>query len=335
MAEQVHKRLTDEQMKMIVEKYPARELSAAQAMELLDLKRRQFFEWVRRYRNDPEAFTIDYGRKGTGRKSAIRSMPISSRNWQSKRHYRRSVNSRPVLQLQLYSGSAKENTTRRRYLFPRSSRGQKNGYYIPKPERAIHDREVITHHAGELIQHDSSYHRWSPYIAEKFYLITSLDDYSRYLFYADITEKESSWAHIIALESVCTRYGLPLSYYVDNHAMFRFLEKRDTVWTKHHLKTDETDPQWKQVLQELRVKVTYALSPQAKGKIERPYRWLQDRIVRTCARENIQTISQVREILSYEVKRYNEHQVHSTTGEIPRMRLERAIEEGQDALSPI
>lgn len=63
MAEQVHKRLTDEQMKMIVEKYAARELSAAQAMELLDLKRRQFFEWVRRYRNDAEAFTINYQRK--------------------------------------------------------------------------------------------------------------------------------------------------------------------------------------------------------------------------------------------------------------------------------
>ncbi len=43
--------------------------------------------------------------------------------------------------------------------------------------------------------------------------------------------------------------------------------------------TTETDPQWKQILTECKVKVTYALSPQAKGKIERPYRWLQDRLV--------------------------------------------------------
>jgi hypothetical protein len=116
--------------------------------------------------------------------------------------------------------------------------------------------------------------------------------------------------------------------------MFRFLEKRDTVWTKHHLKTDETDPQWKQVLRDLRVKVTYALSPQAKGKIERPYRWLQDRIVRTCARENVRDISQIREILAFEVKRYNEHQVHSTTGEIPVVRLEKALEEGDSLFRP-
>jgi hypothetical protein len=47
--------------------------------------------------------------------------------------------------------------------------------------------------------------------------------------------------------------------------------------------------------------VIYALSPQAKGKIERPYQWLQDRIVRTCAREDIRTIEKAREVLKYEV----------------------------------
>jgi hypothetical protein len=116
--------------------------------------------------------------------------------------------------------------------------------------------------------------------------------------------------------------------------MFRFLEKRDTVWRRHYMKTDEIDPQWKQVLRDLRVKVTYALSPQAKGKIERPYRWLQDRIVRTCARENVRDIAQVRDVLAYEVQRYNEYQVHSTTGEIPMMRLERALHEGKTLFRP-
>jgi hypothetical protein len=166
------------------------------------------------------------------------------------------------------------------------------------------------------------------------YLITSLDDYSRYLFYAEIMEKETSWAHVCALESLCTRYGLPFSYYVDNDSIFRFIEKRDSVWRKHYVKTDEADPQWKQVLQDLRVKVIYALSAPAKGKIERPYRWLQDHIVRTSARENVQSVAQVREILRYEVKRYNEVQVHSTTGEIPVVRLERALREGKTLFRP-
>jgi len=52
----------------------------------------------------------------------------------------------------------------------------------------------------------------------------------------------------------------------------------------HQKFTDEATPQWKQVLDDCYVKVTYALSPQAKGKIEHPYQWLQDRLVRTCVR---------------------------------------------------
>lgn len=110
---------------------------------------------------------------------------------------------------------------------------------------------------------------------------------ARYILYAALIERESSWTHIQALESVILKYGLPYSYYVDSHCIFRFVQGRDSVHRTHYSLTDEVDPQWKQVLKDLDVHVTYALSPQAKGKIERPYEWLQDRIVRTCAREGI------------------------------------------------
>lgn len=66
---------------------------------------------------------------------------------------------------------------------------------------------------------------------------------------------------------------------------------------------------FKQVLDELQIKLIYALSPQAKGKIERPYGWLQDRIVRTCAREGIADINDARQVLASELKRYNSYQV--------------------------
>ena len=58
-------------------------------------------------------------------------------------------------------------------------RARKNDFYLRKPKRTVHDREVLTNYAGELIQHDSSYHLWAPNAQEKWYLITSLDDYSR------------------------------------------------------------------------------------------------------------------------------------------------------------
>jgi hypothetical protein len=154
------------------------------------------------------------------------------------------------------------------------------------------------------------------------------------MLYADMIEKETVWRHITALETVWLRHGFPLSYYVDCDSIFRFVERRDSIWRKHYLKTDEAEPQWKRIMNECRVKVIYALSPQAKGKIERPYRWLQDRIVRICARENIRKIEGVRKVLSYEVNRYNKQQVHSTTGEIPILRFERGIREGKSLFRP-
>lgn len=56
--------------------------------------------------------------------------------------------------------------------------------------------------------------------------------------------------------------------------------------------------------------------------------------MRTCAREGIKTIDGARDILRYEVHRYNQHQVHSTTGEIPIVRFERAIEDGRHLFRP-
>ena len=140
-------------------------------------------------------------------------------------------------------------------------------------------------------------------------------------------EKETTWEHILALEAVLLKYGFPLAYYVDSHSIFRFVQGRDSFWRNHYKLTDEANPQWKQILDDCRVKVTYALSPQAKGKIERPYRWIQDRLVRTCYRENIKVIQEAQLILNSLVRKYNYRIVHSTTGEIPYIRFQRAIRE--------
>ena len=69
-------------------------------------------------------------------------------------------------------------------------------------------------------------------------------------------------------------------------------------------------------------------------KVERPYRWLQDRIVRTCAIEELTTIDEVRAVLREEVDRYNNYQVHSTTGESPSIRFEKARKEGNSLFRP-
>ncbi|MFB3887533.1 MAG: hypothetical protein ACE144_20125 [Thermodesulfobacteriota bacterium] len=87
-------------------------------------------------------------------------------------------------------------------------RAKSHGSYLKKTKRSTHDREVLTRYIGKLIQHDASHHLWAPAAKEKCYLITSLDDFSRFLlFYAVLVRKETSWTHILALQTVILRYG--------------------------------------------------------------------------------------------------------------------------------
>jgi hypothetical protein len=53
---------------------------------------------------------------------------------------------------------------------------------------------------------------WSPFAQEKWYLITSIDDFSRKLLFADFFSKETNWAHIQATQALIEAYGLPLRY---------------------------------------------------------------------------------------------------------------------------
>ena len=80
--------------------------------------------------------------------------------------------------------------------------------------------------------------------------------------------------------------------------------------------------------------ITYALSPQAKGKIERPYRWIQERIVRTAAKEKLTTIDELRAVLKELIRKYNTVWIHSTTKEIPIIRFENAIRENKTLFKP-
>ena len=209
-------------------------------------------------------------------------------------------------------------------------RAKELGYYrTEERQKAKHEREVISNYTGELIQHDSSHHLFAPLSQEKYYLITSIDDYSRYLIYAGLTKRESTVAHIKAVEQVFTMHGLPVAYYTDMHSIFHYIAARDEnlLHQKRHIGTGEIYTQWGYVLKECNVENIPAGSPQAKGKIERPYSWLQDHLTRTCYREKVTTIEQAKEVLKEEVRTYNYKRIHYVTGEIPAYRYEKARRE--------
>jgi len=325
---QLHKRFTSDQVRELLDRYLKKEIERIYIQEILGISRRRFFMLLKEWKEDPHLFTIQYQRTQAPRsispdveQNILRELTVEKKIIQNKE-----------VPLRSYNYSYIRDRLRGRYHQKVSlptiiDRAKKHGFYLKKPKRSSHDREILTRYAGELVQHDSSFHLWAPSAQEKWYLITSLDDYSRFILYAALVQKETSWTHIQALQTVILRHGLPFAYYVDSHSIFRFVQGRDSFWRNHYLLTDEATPQWKQVLEDCNVKVTYALSPQAKGKIERPYGWLQDRLIRTCVREDVATIKPAQQILRHEIYRYNYRQVHSTTQEIPYFRFQRALKE--------
>ena len=326
---QLHKKFTDSQVRELIDRYLRKEIKRKYIQEVLSIGKTRFFFLIKACRETPDEFSIQYTRNSKTRKisqdiedNIIKELQIEKDLIENKEVPLKRYN-------YSYIKDLLETKHHQRVSLPTIiDRAKKNDFHIKrKHKKAAHDREVLTNYAGELIQHDSSHHLWSPPAKEKWYLITSLDDFIRFILYATFLKGETSWAHILALQTVVLKYGTPFLYYVDSHSIFRFVQGRDSFWRKHHTLTDEADPQWKQVMHDCNIKVSYALSPQAKGKIERPYSWLQDRVVRTCVRDDVTDIRDAQRVLDREIHRYNYRQVHSTTQEVPYFRLQRALEE--------
>ncbi len=331
---QIHKKFSLDQVKLFFSSYLKNRMTREEVEKELGIGKSRFFVLLKQYKNNPDEFAIKYHRCTTTKLSHNVECAI-----QDGLRFDKQLIENASIPITTYNYSALRDRLQNKQgitvgLSTIIRRAKDIGCYQAKKPRRIHDREVLTTAIGALIQHDTSFHQWSPYVEGKWPLVTSLDDYSRKILYADLFEDESTWVHIEAAQILMEKYGIPLKYCVDQLRIFRFVQGRDSIWRKHILQTDDADPQWKQVMLSIGTGIIYALSPQAKGKIERPYRWLQDRIVRICAIEHVTGIDEAREVLKREVDRYNNHQVHSTTKEIPSYRFEKAKREGNSLFRP-
>jgi len=343
---QLHKRFSDEQIIFLFQAYSQDLMSREEVQETLSISRARFFALWKEYQSAPEAFSISYQHRSPKK---IPPEAEAAIEWELLRE--KALLEDPELPISGYNYSALRDRLQKQGIAVSLNtiidRAKKLGCHQPRRKKKAHDREVLTASIGALIQHDGSTHRWSPFAEEKWTLITSIDDYSRpgqpalavqgifdKILFVDFFPAESTWAHIQAAQALIQGYGIPLRYYVDSLRVLRFVQGRDNVWRKHVLQTDDVDTQWGKMMRLLGVDVVFALSPQAKGKVERPYRWLQDRIVRTCTLERISQIEDVREVLRDELDRYDDHQVHSTTKEIPNIRFARAMADSNSLFPP-
>jgi transposase len=209
MGEQLHKKFDDTFVKSVFKKYLSRDLSVKQVCDILQLKKSRFFVLINKYKLNPDEFSVLYKRSSPKRISTELEQIILSELEQEKKLINNSE-----IPITTYNYTYIRDQIYKYHRLKVSvptiiKRAKQHNYYIPKKPRKVHDREVITNYPGEMIQHDSSFHRFSPYVENKWYLVTSLDDFSRYMLYAKLLEKETSWAHIKALENVMLNVGIP------------------------------------------------------------------------------------------------------------------------------
>jgi transposase len=148
---------------------------------------------------------------------------------------------------------------------------------------------------GELVQIDGSHHDWFEGRAPKCCLIVFIDDATSSLLYCRFEEAETTQGYFRATKDYINTYGKPLSYYSDKHSIFRVNQE-----TAHQGIT-----QFQRAMQELDIQLICAHSPQAKGKVERANKTLQDRLIKEMRLRGINNIEQANKFLPEFIQKYN------------------------------
>ena len=130
---------------------------------------------------------------------------------------------------------------------------------------------------GALLLWDGSSHRWFGDDHDACNLTAVIDDATGTLLHGVFTAEEDAQSYLICLRQILLDKGMPLGLYMDRHGVFR---RNDDHWSlQEQLLGEQTPTQVGQALRQLAVKPIFALSPQAKGRIERLFNTLQDRLV--------------------------------------------------------
>jgi transposase len=148
---------------------------------------------------------------------------------------------------------------------------------------------------GELVQIDGSPHAWLEDRGPRCTLIIFVDDASGALRYARFDKAETTRGYMRGLRQYVGEHGVPLALYSDRHSIFG-----------KHDPEDPTPTQFERAARELGIEPILALTPQAKGRVERAFQTLQDRWVKALRLAGCKTLEQANALLPQLLRRYNE-----------------------------
>jgi len=162
------------------------------------------------------------------------------------------------------------------------------GLWQPRPRRvkSVHVWRPRRSAFGELVMMDSSPYRWLEERGPASHLIALIDDATSRVW-GRLVEHDSTEENLRTLRGWLERYGRPLALYTDKSGLF--VTSRPVQW-QEQLRGEPARTQVGRALAELDIEWIAAHSPQAKGRIERLFGTLQDRLVKEMRLRDIRTL---------------------------------------------
>jgi len=190
-----------------------------------------------------------------------------------------------------------ENIILGRQTVRRILRGAGLGPVRKRRPRRYHGRRPRKAQAGMMLLWDGSLHRWLEDRGPELCLMGAIDDATgEFLPGAHFVERECSASYLRVLLAISETYGLAGSIYMDRHSA---LHRNDEHWTLEEEFRGEQDPtQVGAALKALEIEPIFALSAQAKGRVERLWGTLQDRLVSELRLAGAKTLEEANGVLA-------------------------------------
>jgi len=154
---------------------------------------------------------------------------------------------------------------------------------------------------GEMLQLDGSHHDWFEGRRPKCVLMAYIDDATSRV-YGRFYEYEGTIPAMDSFKRYIRKYGIPMSVYMDKHRTYKS-PAEPSIEDEIHGTTPLSE--FGRALTELEVEIIHAHSPQAKGRIERLFKTLQDRLVKEMTIRGINTIEEANRYLNTYLSAHN------------------------------
>lgn len=264
------------------------QLTCQEAAQKLDISERQFHRLRQRYR-EGGAESLAHGNRGrpSPRRINAETRTVIGQLLESEYADYNSLHFLEILQsgyqIQISYSSLQNLRKELGYPTPKTKKPTKHrSRRAPKPVY------------GMMLQVDASIHPWLEDRGPKLALHAFIDDATNRVW-AFFRYEEDCFGYLTVLREICLETGIPMSLYTDRRNVFQGNRK---LSIEEQLAGQDNSSQFKRVLDLLGISLIKANSPQAKGRVERLFGTLQDRLVKALRKANASTLVDANQVLS-------------------------------------